>query len=155
MKKSLIFIISILLIGALLIFTGCGTIEENTSTEPNDTFSETSDVQAQEVEFYEGTNVPSAESVLGYEQPVVSNDLLDTDGTFYAGYSASGVDGYNSNVKSSDYEIYSKILIENNFTLTNTSEEDGATVYEYTSDTSTVELNITETSFAITVTMLQ
>ena len=153
MKKSLIFIVSILLIGTLLIFTGCGTNEENTSAEQNNTSSETSNIQAQEVEFYEGTNVPSAESVLGYEQPVVENDLITEDGTYYAGYSAAGIDGYNSNVKASDYDTYSKVLTENNFTLTNTTPEDDSTVYEYTSDTSTVKLTVSDTNFEISITL--
>lgn len=62
------------------------------------------------------------------------------------------MDGYNSKVKSSDYDTYSKVLVENNFTLKNTSKDDDANIYEYTDGTSTVELRITDKAFEITIT---
>ena len=144
MKKLLTITLAILLIITLLILTGCSNEKKSEDTKKTSS--------NKKIEFFEGTKIPTPESVLGYEKPFVHNDLLDSDGTFYGGYSESGMDGYNSKVKSSDYDTYSKVIVENNFTLKNTSKDDDANIYEYTDGTSTVELRITDKAFEITIT---
>lgn len=133
--KSIAYIIIFTLL--LLILTGCGSSQNNNSKT---------------YQYYYDTDIPTLESVFDYQQPFVSNDMWENGKMYYASYTKTGVDGYNSNVNgNSDYTEYSKLLQEKGYTLTNTENDGGATKYTYSNDKYVITLRVQSTTFEITI----
>lgn len=145
MKKTFKFILIFIFITIILLFlAGCGKDKDSKTTTSSD--------ENKTIEYFEGTHIPTLESVLNYNKPTVRNDMLKESGFYYAAYSKNSYGEYNSNVNGNeDYETYSKILKDNGFKLDNTEENNGAKKYTYFDDEYSIELTIEDKSFSITI----
>lgn len=159
-EKSVILIIIIAALVATIIYFKddvlkfCLSIINIKTTVPVTSES----VSSKNIEFFEGTNVPTPESVLGYGHPLICTNELNTYGLYYGAYGKEilGIEqeNYVSIIKSTDYDTYSKVLTQNNFAFKSTSKDDEATIYEYENENANIRLRIKNDSFEITIQLL-
>lgn len=157
MKKSIIGVVILLLIiiiTCIVVFTKNNTSPNNykkdVSTETNKI--DTTDVEVEISNIYD-TNIPDPKSVLGYKEPFMSSDAWNDSKYYMAIYSPYDADKdfYSKVNNPSDYEKYSKLLIENGFELKNTEKDGNDTIYTYSDETYTITLTINKTTFHIII----
>lgn len=172
-KKGNIFTIVYIIILAIVICIATVIIEsKNEDTEKNsnvikntnlnislanNTTNSVEDLDEEEYEYIYDTDIPDPKSVLGYEDPFTIEDTFEEDGKYYANYSEledteKEDEESTSDIKSSNYEKYAKLLLKADYELINSSvDEEYANIYVYSKENLKITLRITDTSFEITI----
>lgn len=126
MKRNVKFIALLMLfLLPMILLTGCS----DKSEEKKENTSNLN--EHKKYEYYFNTDIPTLESVYGYKKPAITTGSYNETGEYYAAYTSTNIDEYNSDVKEQDFTDYKKILNSNGYIETekNILKKDNIEVY--------------------------